>query len=225
MAGADTPKLAAAAAAAGADIIEIGFPFSDPLGEGPVIREAAERALRDGMKTEQCLECLAQTRSTIGDLPLIPMTYAALLEAYGYDRFVTNARAAGATSFILVDVPIEEQKNLKRIHLVAPTSSEQRIREAAALTDGWLYVVSLIGVTGIRASVSPALAALAHRARQLAEGIPLYAGFGIATPEHARSSCEFVDGVLIGSRAVQIAREGPRALHDYVLSLRSGLDG
>jgi tryptophan synthase alpha chain len=224
MAGSETPQLAAAAVEAGADILEIGFPFSDPLAEGPVIREAAERALAAGMRTERCLQCLADVRSVVGDVPLLPMTYAALLEAYGYEKFVAHASAAGATSFILVDVPMEEHGTLKRVQLVAPTSSDERIAQAAVLTDGWLYVISVIGTTGVRSGVSPALSLVAGRARQLAPAVPLYAGFGIATPKQALASCAFVDGVVIGSRAVEVAREGPRALHQYVSSLRAGLD-
>jgi tryptophan synthase alpha subunit len=224
MAGAETAELAAAAAEAGADTLEIGFPFSDPLAEGPVIREAAQRALAAGMRTEQCLKCIAEVRAAVGELPLIPMTYAALLEAYGYDEFVADALAAGATSFILVDLPIEEHEALKRVQLIAPTSSDERITRAAALTDGWLYVVSVIGTTGVRSGVSPALAALAGRARRLAPDVPLYAGFGIATPAQARASSEFVDGVVIGSRAVQIAQRGAQALNEYVRSLRTEID-
>jgi tryptophan synthase alpha chain len=224
MAGADTPQLAAAAVGAGANIMEIGFPFSDPLAEGPVIREAAERALAAGMRTKRCLQCLADTRAAVGQSALVPMTYAALLEAYGYDEFMTHARAAGATSLILVDTPVDEQEALKRIQLVAPTSSDERIARAAACTDGWLYVVSFVGTTGVRSQVSQVLESLAARARRLADGVPLYAGFGISTPEQARTSSEFVDGIVIGSRAVQVAREGPRALGKYVSSIRRALD-
>jgi tryptophan synthase alpha chain len=223
MAGADTPTLAEAAVEGGADIVEIGFPFSDPLAEGPVIRIAAERALAAGMRTARCLECLAETRARVGDAPLVPMTYAAILEAYGHARFVDDARAAGATSFILVDVPAEEHPELTRIQLVAPTSTDERIRLAAERTDGWLYVVTVTGTTGARTELSSRLAELASRARRLASGVPLYAGFGISTPEHARAAAELVDGVAVGSRAVQVAEEGPTALRDYVSSLRAAL--
>jgi tryptophan synthase alpha chain len=224
MAGVDTPELAAAAVDAGADTLEIGFPFSDPLAEGPVIRQAAERALAAGMRTKRCLQCLADVREAVGDVPLVPMTYAALLEAYGYDAFVADASAAGATSLILVDAPVDERPNLRRIQLVAPTSSDERISRAAACTDGWLYVVSVVGTTGVRARISPVLATLATRARQLAGEVPLYAGFGIATPEQARASSELVDGIVTGSRAVEVALEGPGALHSYVASVRKAMD-
>jgi tryptophan synthase alpha chain len=224
MAGAETPELAAAAVAGGADIVELGFPFSDPLAEGPIIRRASERALAAGMRTKPCLEMLARTRELLPDSPLVPMTYAAVLEAYGYDRFVADAGAAGATSFILVDIPAEQHPELKRVQLIAPTSTDERIRLAAERTDGWLYVVSLTGTTGAREQVSAQLGGLAKRTRALVPDVPLYAGFGISTPEQAATVAELVDGVVVGSRAVQVAEEGPEALREYVASLRSALD-
>jgi tryptophan synthase alpha chain len=223
MAGKATPELAAAATAGGADIIELGFPFSDPLADGPVIRRAGERALAEGMRTKACLECLARTRELVGDAPIVPMTYAALLEAYGWERFATDAGAAGATSLIVVDVPAGERRELRRVHLVAPTSTDARLRVAAEETDGWLYLVTLTGTTGARADVSPALAGLVERARAVAS-VPLYAGFGISTPEHARSVGALADGVVVGSRAVEVAEQGPHALGAYVRSLREALD-
>ena len=224
MAGAQTPDLAQAAAAAGADIVELGFPFSDPLADGPVIRRAAERALAAGMRTRACLDCLAQTRELVGpDIPLIPMTYASLLEAYGWGRFAADAHAAGATSLIVADLPAGERRELRRIQLVAPTSTDARIRLAAEQTDGWLYLVTLTGTTGARNDLSPALVGLVGRARAITD-LPLYAGFGISTPEHARAAAEHADGIAVGSRAVEIAEQGPAALHTYVRSLRDALD-
>ena len=223
MAGVETPALAEAAVSGGADILEIGFPFSDPLADGPVIRRAAERALAQGMRTRACLDCLARTREALPDTPLVPMTYSSLLEAYGWDRFTADVRAAGATSLIVVDVPAGERPDLKRIQLVAPTSTDDRIRLAGAETDGWLYLVTVTGTTGARAEVSPALAGLVERARALTD-VPLYAGFGISTPEHARAAGELADGIAVGSRAVEVAEGGPDALRDYVASLRAALD-
>ena len=223
MAGRETPELAEAAVAGGADIVEIGFPFSDPLADGPVIRAAAERALAAGMRTAECLECLAETRSRVGDTPLVPMTYSSLLEAYGWERFETDARAAGATSFIIADTPAGSRPELCRIQLVAPTSTDERISLAAAETDGWLYLVTLTGTTGARTELSDALAGLAARTRALTD-LPLYAGFGISTPEQARAAADLTDGIVVGSRAVQVAEEGPAALRDYVESLRAALD-
>ena len=221
MAGRDTPQLAEAAVAGGADTVELGFPFSDPLADGPVIRRAAERALADGMRTRECLACLEQTRERVA-VPLIPMTYAALLETYGYERFAADARSAGADSLIVADLPAGELPDLRRIQLVAPTSTDERLRLAAEQTDGWLYLVTLTGTTGARNRLSPALAGLVARARQATE-LPLYAGFGISTPEQAADAAELADGVVVGSRAVEVAADGPDALHEYVASLRAAL--
>jgi len=222
MCGTETPALAEAAVAAGADLVELGFPFSDPLADGPVIRRAAERALAEGMRTGACLDCLAATRERV-DCQLVPMTYSSLLEAYGWDRFAADAEAAGATSLIVADLPAGERSGLRRVQLVAPTSTDQRLRLAAGQTDGWLYLVTVTGTTGARSDLSPALASLVERARS-ATDLPLYAGFGISTPEHARSAAKLVDGIVVGSRAVEVAEEGPAALSRYVATLRSALD-
>jgi tryptophan synthase alpha chain len=220
----EAPELACAAVEAGADVIELGFPFSDPLADGPVIQRASERALARGMRTRQCLECLAATRALVGDAPIVPMTYAALLEAYGWDRFAADAASHGATSLIVSDVPAGQRPELRRIHLVAPTSTDERIRLAASTTDGWLYLVTLTGTTGARAELSSSLAGLVDRVRPFADGVPLYAGFGISTPEHAAAAASLADGVIVGSRAVQVAEDGPGALAAYVATLRAVLD-
>jgi tryptophan synthase alpha chain len=221
MAGADTPELAAAAEAGGADLVEIGFPFSDPLADGPVIRRAGEKALAAGMRTRACLECLAEARERVG-VPLVPMTYSSILEAYGWDRFAEDVRAAGATSLIVADLPAGDRPGLKRVQLVAPTSTDERLALAASETDGWLYLVTVTGTTGARSDLSPALAGLVDRARR-ATDLPLYAGFGISTPDHARAAAELVDGIVVGSRAVEVAEEGPAALERYVTSLKEAL--
>ena len=225
MAEPGTPELAAAAVRGGADIVELGFPFSDPLADGPVIRLAGERALKAGMRTRECLECLARTRALVGpDIPLVPMTYAAILEAYGYDRFNTDARAAGMTSLIVADLPADERQDVKRVQLVAPTSTDARIRLAAEQTDGWLYLVTLTGTTGARTAVSSQLDGLVERARAITD-LPRYAGFGISTPEHAAAAAAQADGIVVGSRAIQVADEGGApALEAYVASLRAAID-
>jgi tryptophan synthase alpha chain len=222
MAGPETPTLAEAAVAGGADIVELGFPFSDPLADGPVIRRAAERALAQGMRTRACLACLAETRTRVS-VPLVPMTYASLLEAYGWARFADDAAAAGASSLIVADLPAGERTELRRIQLVAPTSTDERIELAARQTDGWLYLVTLTGTTGARAELSPALAGLVERARRLTRS-PLYAGFGISTPDHARAAARLADGIVVGSRALEVAEEGHAALESYVRSLRAAID-
>jgi tryptophan synthase alpha chain len=222
MAGSETPALAEAAFEGGADVVELGFPFSDPLADGPIIRRAAERALAQGMRTRRCLECLAATRERV-PVPLIPMTYSSLLDAYGWERFAADAQAAGATSLIVADLPSDERPDLRRVQLVAPTSTDERIALAAAHTDGWLYLVTVTGTTGARERLSPSLAGLAGRARELTD-VPLYAGFGISTPEQAAAAAELTDGVVVGSRALQVAEDGPAALREYVRSLRVGMD-
>ena len=223
MAGKRTPALAAAAVAGGADLLEIGFPFSDPLADGPVIRLAGERALVEGMRTQACLECLAETRAKV-DVPLIPMTYASILEAYGYERFRDDAVAAGATSFIVADLPLEAAPDLPRVQLVAPTTPDERIRLAAERTDGWLYLVSLTGTTGARKSVSSQLAGLVERARAVTD-VPLLAGFGISTPAQAAGAAELADGIVVGSRAVEVAEaEGAEGLERYVGQVRAAVD-
>ena len=205
-------------------MIELGFPFSDPLADGPVIQRASERALRRGMRTLQCLECLAETRALVGETPIVPMTYAAILEAYGWERFAADAAARGATSLIVSDLPAGQRTELRRVHLVAPTSTDERISLAASTTDGWLYLVTVTGTTGARAELSSALEGLVARVRPLAGSLPLYAGFGISTPEQAAAAASLADGIAVGSRAVQVAEEGPDALHAYVASLRTALD-
>jgi tryptophan synthase alpha chain len=151
------------------------------------------------------------------------MTYASLLEAYGYERFAADAEAAGAASLIVADLPTGERPELRRIQLVAPTSTDERLELAADQTDGWLYLVTLTGTTGARERLSPNLAGLVSRARALTD-VPLYAGFGISTPEHAEAAAALADGVVVGSRAVEIADDGPAALRDYVRSLRTAID-
>ena len=224
MAGPETPALAKAAVEGGADLLEIGFPFSDPLADGPVIRLAGERALAKGMRTRACLECLAECRQLV-DVPLVPMTYASILEAYGYERFRDDARAAGATGFIVADLPIEAHPELPRVQLVAPTTPSERIRLAAEHTDGWLYLVTLTGITGARSALTSQLPALVARAREVT-GVPLLAGFGISTPEHAAEAASLADGIVVGSRAIEVAEEsGPDGLRAFVASLRAALDG
>jgi tryptophan synthase alpha chain len=223
MSGPDTPELAEAAVDGGADLVELGFPFSDPLADGPVIRRAAERALAQGMRTQACLECLAAVRERVG-VPLVPMTYSSLLEAYGWDRFAADARSAGAASLIVADLPAGDRPGLRRIRLVAPTSTDERLRLAAEQTDGWLYLVTVTGTTGVRSGLSSSLAVLAARARASAPGIALYAGFGISTPADARAAAELTDGVVVGSRALEAADGGPGELRACVRSLRDALD-
>jgi tryptophan synthase alpha chain len=221
MAGPDTAELARAAEAGGADVVEIGFPFSDPLADGPVIRRAAERALAQGMRTAECLQCLRDVRAAV-DVPLVPMTYSSLLEAYGWERFADDAHTAGASSLIVADLPVDVRPELRRVQLVAPTSTDGRIALAASSTDGWLYLVTVAGTTGARTELSPALAPLVDRTRKLTD-VPLYAGFGISTPEQAAVAGELSDGVVVGSAALLAAEDGASSLERFVSQLRAAL--
>jgi len=221
MAGPETPELARAAESGGADLIEIGFPFSDPLADGPVIRRAAERALAAGMRTADCIENVRAIRREVS-VPLIPMTYASLFEAYGWERLAADAREAGAASLIVADLPVDVHPELRRVQLVAPTSTDARIALAAERTDGWLYLVTVAGTTGARTELSPALAPLVERTRALTDA-PLYAGFGISTPEQAADAAELADGVVVGSAALLAADDGPAALERFVAQLRAAL--
>jgi tryptophan synthase alpha chain len=221
MAGPDLPELARAAEAGGADLVEIGFPFSDPLADGPVVRRAAERALAQGMRTAECLQCLRDVRAAVG-VPLIPMTYSSLLEAYGWEHFAVDAREAGASSLIVADLPVDVRPELRRVQLVAPTSTDERIALAAGSTDEWLYLVTVAGTTGARTELSPALAPLVDRTRKLTD-VALYAGFGISTPEQAAAAGELADGVVVGSAALIAAEEGAPSLEGFVSQLRSAL--
>jgi tryptophan synthase alpha chain len=219
----ETPELARAAVEGGADLVELGFPFSDPLADGPVIRRAGERALARGMRTGACIDVLRRTHELVPETPLVPMTYSSILEAYGWERFAADIADAGASSMIVSDLPAGEHGDVRRVQLIAPTSTDERIRLAGEQTDGWLYLVTVTGTTGARGEVSPTLGGLVERARRLVD-VPLYAGFGISTPEHARAVAELADGIAVGTRAVEVAEDGPEALRDYVATLRTALD-
>ncbi len=221
----ETPELARAAVEGGADIVELGFPFSDPLADGPVIRRAAERALARGMRTRACLDVLAQTHALVPDTPLVPMTYSSLLEAYGWERFAADVhgrgrrehdrrrppggRAAGAEAR-----PARRADLDRRAHPRSPAS-----RRTAGSTS------SRSPARPARAARSPRPCPVSSSARAALVDVPLYAGFGISTPEHARTVAELADGIVVGSRALEVAEEGPDALRDYVASLRAALDG
>jgi tryptophan synthase alpha chain len=151
------------------------------------------------------------------------MTYASIFEAYGWAELERAAREAGATSLIVPDLPVDARPDLKRVQLVAPTSTDERLRLAVDVTDGWLYLVTVTGTTGARAELAPTLAPLASRTRALTD-LPLYAGFGISTGKHARAAGELVDGVVVGSAAVEAAEQGAAALASLVSDLRAGLD-
>ena len=236
MAGDDLPAQAAAAVEAGATAIEVGIPFSDPLADGPTIQRAAEAALAAGMTPPRCLEVLAATRARLGpDVPLIPMTYAAIVERYGIARFCADAAGAGATGLIVADVPPDDGDDLQAettrngidlVQLVALTSADARLAMACKASRGFIYVVAAIGTTGARAELDvERLAGLLARVRAHAGDLPLLCGFGVSGAAQVRALREAgADGVIVGSAAIAALESGGIAgLGALVASLASGL--
>jgi tryptophan synthase alpha chain len=236
MAGEDLPEQAAAAMQAGATAIEVGIPFSDPLADGPTIQRAAHAALLAGMNPPRCLEALAATRARLGgDAPLIPMTYAAIVERYGVARFCADAAQAGATGLIVADVPPDDGDDLQAesarngvdlVQLVALTSADARLALACRASRGFVYVVSAIGTTGAREQLDVArLTGLLARVRVHAGELPLLCGFGVSRPEHVRDlRAAGADGVIVGSAAIAALEDGGvTGLAELVSSLAAAL--
>ncbi|HYX86257.1 MAG TPA: tryptophan synthase subunit alpha [Gaiellales bacterium] len=232
MADGDLLDLAQAAVRGGADLLEIGIPFSDPLADGPTVQRAAQRALDGGMTTVRALELVRDLRGLV-DVPLVPMTYAGPVMAYGERRFCADVAAAGANGLIVPDVPADEagdlaagctEHGLDLIPLLAPTSTDARIALACAHAGGFVYLVSVAGITGARERASDRVAGLVERVRPHTP-LPLLVGFGIATSEHAGAAVEAgADGVIVGSRAIEVAEEGgPGALEAFVSGIAGAL--
>jgi tryptophan synthase alpha chain len=205
-----TEKILLALAEAGADAIEIGVPFSDPIAEGPIIEAADERALKAGCTVDKLFELVTRVKATI-EAPLLFMTYYNPVFAYGVDRFTDQCAACGIDGLIVPDLPFEERdellgpcrsRGLELISLIAPTSQE-RIAEIAKNSSGFLYCVSSLGVTGVRDELGSSASQMVERVRAI-NGIPCAVGFGISTPEQARDMARIADGVIIGSAIVQI---------------------
>lgn len=204
-----------AAAQAGCDLIEIGIPFSDPVADGPVIQAASTAALAGGMTVAGAM-ALAARASAQTDVPLLFMSYVNPILAYGIDRFADDAARAGVAGAIVPDVPHEESgeiraaleaRGLALIDLVAPTSSDARVRAIAETARGFLYLVSVTGVTGARALLDATLSTFLSRVRSVTE-LPLYVGFGISSPAQAAAVAAEADGVIIGSRLLALAGAG-----------------
>jgi tryptophan synthase alpha chain len=233
MAGDDTPELAAAAVAAGATAIEFGIPYSDPLADGPTIQRAGQRALDAGMTPPRAIEVMREVASRV-DVPVVPMTCGAIVAAYGQERFCRDASAAGAQGLIVVDVPPEESEELRTaatgagvdlIHLVAPTSSPERLALAAGLSRGFVYLVASMGTTGARERLDDRLGDLIGRTKAAAGDTPVFAGFGISTAAHvAAILAAGADGAVVGSAAINAADAGgAEGLGRFVSSLATGL--
>lgn len=220
-----------ALAEAGADLIELGVPFSDPLADGPTIQRSTQAALAAGTSVRACLEMVVELRARGVQTPLLLMGYVNPLLAYGAQRYAADAAAVGADGLIVPDLPLEEAGDLLaacRAHglafipLLAPTSPAARVAQAAAEAQGFLYLVSLAGVTGARASLPVGLADFTARVRQVAQ-TPVAVGFGISTPAQVRQVAEWADGVIVGSaliEAVRAADFSAQTAGDFVRALR-----
>ncbi|MDR1833394.1 MAG: tryptophan synthase subunit alpha [Propionibacteriaceae bacterium] len=216
---ADTKRFIHAIAAAGAGMVEIGIPFSDPIAEGPVIQEASQRALAAGTTTDDLFALAGELRAEGLEIPLAFMTYLNPVFHYGFERFFARAELAGVDAIIIPDLPYEEQAEVKQaarphgvavISLIAPTSDE-RIRMIAAEAEGFIYLVSSLGVTGVRSQITTDIDAIVAQIRQVTD-VPVAVGFGISTPQQAAAMAAKSDGVIVGSAIVRlIAQHGAAA--------------
>lgn len=203
-------ELIRATASAGADVIELGVPFSDPLADGPIIQRATQAALENGMTLAKCLAMVRAARADGVDIPLVLMGYYNPILRYGVERFAQDASGAGADGVIVPDLPVEEAGALcgaakaydfAATFLAAPTSTDERLKKIGDATRGFLYLVSLTGVTGMRTSLAEGLAEFVQRTRQATDK-PLCVGFGISNPENAHAVAELADGVIVGTALV-----------------------
>ena len=232
-----TAELMLAMADAGADVIELGVPFSDPMADGPVIQRSSERALAKGIGLTQVLEAVRAFRVGNDRTPVVLMGYANPVERYGIERFVADAKAAGVDGVLVVDYPPEEceafaallqQAGLDPIFLLAPTSTEQRIRHVGRIARGYVYYVSLKGVTGAGHLDVASVAAMLPRIREHVK-LPVGVGFGIRDGQTAKALAAVCDAVVIGSRLVQLLEVQPRDRlaatgRDFIASIRGALD-
>ncbi|MFC1892598.1 tryptophan synthase subunit alpha [Chloroflexota bacterium] len=220
-------------ASSGCDMVELGIPFSDPLADGATIQKASFRALQNGVTPQLCLEVAMQLRQKV-EIPLLFMTYINPVFSHGADRFCSSCLASGIDGLIIPDLPPEEgseleaitrRQGLDLIYLLAPTSTEERIRLVAQGGRGFLYLVSVTGVTGTRDKLPENLEAFTSRVRKIASQ-PICIGFGISTPEQAREVARLADGVIVGSRIIQLmeADESLVSVQDFIRELRNALD-
>lgn len=226
-----TEKLIGAIAEAGADLIELGIPFSDPTAEGPVIQDANQRALSTGATTDKIFDMVRRVRQTVS-IPMVFMTYANVIFSYGADRFLKTAAEIGMNGIIVPDVPFEEKQEfeplcqkygLDQISMIAPTSHD-RIRAIAEQANGFLYCVSSLGVTGTRTAITTDIGAMVKLVKDVKD-IPCAVGFGISTPEQAESMCRQADGAIVGSAIVkliaQYGRDSVQPVADYVRTMKT----
>ena len=219
----------------GADLIELGIPFSDPTAEGPVIQGANLRALNGGVTTDKIFEFVKELRRDVS-VPMVFMTYANVVFSYGAERFISTCREIGMDGLILPDVPYEEKEEfqpicrrfgLELISLIAPTS-ENRIAMIAGEAEGFVYLVSSLGVTGVRSEIKTDLASIVEAIRRSTD-IPCAIGFGISTPEQAARMAGLADGVIVGSAIVKLiekyGRQAPEHVGRYVKEMKDAIRG
>lgn len=213
-------------AGCGCDLVELGIPFSDPLADGATIQKASFHALNNGVTPQVCLEVAAALRQQV-TIPLVFMTYYNPVFSYGLEQFCAACATAGVDGLIVPDLPLEEGSPLEQmtqhhgldlIYLVAPTSTDERIRRLAESSRGFLYIVSVAGVTGARAELPESLRSLVSRARRMTTK-PLCVGFGISTARQAGEVASLADGVIIGSRIIQLM-EGDASLAEVARFMR-----
>lgn len=231
-------ELLVAAAEAGADLVEFGIPYSDPLADGPTIQAAAEEALSNDINTDVIFELVAKARERT-QIPIVIMTYYNTIYHYGIDRFARRAYESGVDGTIVPDLPVEEAAawnkaataiNIDNVMLVAPTSTPNRIRMITEASKGFIYCVSLTGVTGARSNLPSNLTDFINRVRNVTEK-PVAVGFGISEPRHAKQVAEIADGVIIGSALVKIIKNSSQstagcveAATNYLTGIREALD-
>lgn len=240
--GFPTPEVSLAVvqaiAAAGADLIELGVPFSDPLADGPTIQRSTQIALEQGFSLRHSLEAARTLRAAGVTQPFLLMGYFNPMFSYGLERFVADAVATGVDGLIVPDLPYEEAGELEKlaearglalVYLLAPTSTPQRVAEICRRSRGFVYLVSLTGVTGARSQLPPDLAEFVARVREHAPTLPLAVGFGIGTPEQAAAVGQLADGVIVGSALIQAVEQAPdrpaQAAAEFVQSLAAALPG
>lgn len=214
----------------GADIVELGVPFSDPLADGPTIQRAAERALKNNVTLRKVIAFVKDIRSST-HIPLILMTYFNPVFKYGSERFIRDASDAGVDGLIIPDLPPDEaadfikyarKANLDTIFLLAPTSTEDRIRIVTKASKGFLYYVSITGTTGSGLLFDGSMERLISEIKGCTN-TPVAVGFGVSTPEDAAAVAKIADGVIVGSAIVKRLHETPDTLKDYVISLRQAI--
>ena len=229
-----TPALVAALERGGADLIELGVPFSDPIADGPVIQAGSERALKAGTTLHKVLEIACEIRRT-SQIPLLLFTYLNPALRYGLEKLGRDARAAGIDGCLLTDLSVEEaapyvkvmrDARLDTVFLAAPTSTPERLRLVAEYSTGFVYLVSRTGVTGERAALSESLEPLIRSMRGVTD-LPLAAGFGISTPEQAGAVARVCEGVVVGSALVRLVGNGANdaQIESFARGLRQGMDG